>query len=381
MGVRLLVISDLHLGAELPDWGGLGESRRGELEAALRHTVAMAVDPARGVDALLIAGDLLDRPEPSLDLAAVIHRELSAVLEAGIPVVVVPGDFDPLDPVTLEYGNGCLPDGVIVATSPEITRREIPLREGTLHVYAAARLPGRTPSDPWAGLVRSDHPGVHVGLFHAAIVGPETQSHPPLALALPEERVAASGLNLVVAGRHHSFSARTLGATAAVVPGSTVGLNAREPGPRGPILVTFSEDGIAVKRETLPLREVVEIALAVEGAESEEPILKRILRQRNAAMLRVRIEGTVRRPLDLDRATALLAERGLAADWVDDTELVPWDDRDESAVPPDPVFELFVSTLRRRIAEAGGEDERAHLRHALRAGAAAWREREGFHAA
>jgi DNA repair exonuclease SbcCD nuclease subunit len=90
--MRFLHTADLHLGKSLkglpPD---KAKQRREDLKQVLRNIVAAIKQ--HEADALLIAGDLFDQPKPPAALADFVAHVLC---EAEIPVVITPGNHDPL---------------------------------------------------------------------------------------------------------------------------------------------------------------------------------------------------------------------------------------------------------------------------------------------
>ncbi len=85
--MRFLHTGDWHVGKAIR-----GRSRMDEHAAALEHVVAIAVD--RGVDAVLVAGDVYEHRAPSPEADAAVFDALLRLSEAGIRVVVIPGNHD-----------------------------------------------------------------------------------------------------------------------------------------------------------------------------------------------------------------------------------------------------------------------------------------------
>jgi DNA repair protein SbcD/Mre11 len=85
--VRFLHTGDWHVGKAIR-----GRSRMDEHAAALDEVVDIAVE--RGVDAVLVAGDVYEHRAPSPDADAVVFDALLRLNDAGIRVVVIPGNHD-----------------------------------------------------------------------------------------------------------------------------------------------------------------------------------------------------------------------------------------------------------------------------------------------
>jgi exonuclease SbcD len=112
--VRLLHTGDWHIGKAIR-----GRSRIDEHAAVLEEVVAIAID--RGVDAVLVAGDVYEHRAPSPDADAVVFDAFLRLHHAGIRVVVIPGNHDSalrldalgklLRPIGVEVASRVLPPG------------------------------------------------------------------------------------------------------------------------------------------------------------------------------------------------------------------------------------------------------------------------------
>ena len=85
--MRLLHIADLHIGKRVCEFSMLGDQRH-----VLAQVVALLRE--REVDALLVAGDLYDKAQPSSEAVALVDWFLSEVEATGVPAVVIPGNHD-----------------------------------------------------------------------------------------------------------------------------------------------------------------------------------------------------------------------------------------------------------------------------------------------
>jgi DNA repair exonuclease SbcCD nuclease subunit len=91
--MRLLFLSDTHLGHDLPVRPRSDRPRRGE---AFFESFESALAPARAgeVDAVLHAGDLLYRSRVPAWLSEAALAPLRAVADAGVPVLLLPGNHE-----------------------------------------------------------------------------------------------------------------------------------------------------------------------------------------------------------------------------------------------------------------------------------------------
>ena len=97
--MRLLHISDLHIGKQVNEFPML-DDQRFMLERILD------IIRTRKIDALLIAGDIYDRSAPSADAVACVDWFLSAVAKTGAACIAIPGNHDSAERVA--YASGLL---------------------------------------------------------------------------------------------------------------------------------------------------------------------------------------------------------------------------------------------------------------------------------
>lgn len=93
MAFRILHTADVHVGRS---FSGMAPERAGQRRADLLATLGRICREARArqVNLLLIAGDLFDRPTPPPATLAAVTRALA---DAAVPVLLLPGNHDPLD--------------------------------------------------------------------------------------------------------------------------------------------------------------------------------------------------------------------------------------------------------------------------------------------
>lgn len=132
--MRFLHTADWHVGKKL---GRI--NRASEFEAALDELVEIARD--QKVDAVLVAGDLWDRPLPPLDSLQVVVEALIRLAEVAGSVVAIPGNHD--SPALFSVLAGLLaPRGVLL--TPRIARPDaggvvqVPSRNGAETACIAA---------------------------------------------------------------------------------------------------------------------------------------------------------------------------------------------------------------------------------------------------
>lgn len=116
---RFIHCSDLHIDSPFKKLDGVDVEMRARLRAATSQAFANIVTLAlkEKVDAVVIAGDVFDGEDKSLQAQFQFHRELKRLSGAGIPAFIAHGNHDPLDSwsQTLKW-----PDGVHVFSGGQV---------------------------------------------------------------------------------------------------------------------------------------------------------------------------------------------------------------------------------------------------------------------
>lgn len=242
--MKLLATADLHI--------------RKQEDAAVLARILQAAKEYEA-EALLIGGDLLDRPflEPSVEDA--VRRLLSG---AGCPVFLVAGNHDPKE-VTALYQN--LPEGVYLF--PE-TLAGVTLGEDVrLWGYSAAREQGG--SHPLQGF-SAPQGAVNILLGHAQVDG-GSESFCPIS----SETLANSGLDLAILGHIHKGEQRRIGSCRLLIPGIPEGKGFDELGEKFIYLI----DTASMQIVPIAVAEKIwrEYPIDLSGCADDAAILERLM--------------------------------------------------------------------------------------------------------
>lgn len=242
--MKLLATADLHI-------------RRQEDAAVLARILQAAKEYE--AEALLIGGDLLDRPFLDSSVEDAVRRLLSG---AGLPVFLVAGNHDPKE-VTALYQN--LPEGVYLF--PE-TLAGVTLGENVrLWGYSAAREQGG--KNPLQGF-SAPQGAVNILLGHAQVDG-GSESFCPIAA----ESLAASGLDLAILGHIHKGEQRRIGGCRLLIPGIPEGKGFDELGEKFIYLI----DTASMQIEPIAVAEKIwrEYPIDLSGCADDAAILERLM--------------------------------------------------------------------------------------------------------
>jgi len=386
---RLLHLADVHLGASFAGFGDLAASRQAAVLNAFRAIPEIAA--RHGVHAVLIAGDLFERPQPPDVVLAAARETLRRMVEAGLHVFLVPGNHDPITVHPHPYRE--LPPGVHFFGEPVFGAPvSVETPAGPLHVYGVAFDPAKE-REPLRTFRRADTPGAHVVLLHGSVQGTLHWSASPNVLRLTHDALAALPVDYIALGDHHRHRPPAEfgdGAIPACYAGSFAALDLTETGPRGfviadiepgrppvvphvPSAVTRVEDVGHVDVSSLEgdaavadaVAAALERLLAADASASDGASAGSKAAAATAAIPVARLVGTPSFPLDPERVREHLAQRfGHAA--VRDESRYYASARLDALAEMDTVVGHVVRLGRQRIAEAKDDGERAIADRALR---------------
>lgn len=391
---RLLIaqFSDLHLGASatggrlaLPP--GKAKQRRAERRAALEH-FARHIRETRP-DMVLLPGDLLDTPEPSIDD---LNFLIAMVNQMGpTPVFLAPGNHDAYSPssgyhvrsaVYQSRGGGPKWGGhVHLFTSESFQRAPIPHHAEVTVTGAAFH---RHMADDRRVLAELEPPppeGLHLLLFHGSLQNYPRQGADKEVLPFTAEELEAAGYAYAAVGHYHhggpiqAPDGRVLGAYA----GAPFASSLNDAGVGDWLEIELDPDQPltehALHWHRCDPRAIRRLTMDVTGLTDTTALdhrLEEVLAEAGAAegdIVYVELRGRLARGVPF-RPEEGLAERFFHA-VVDASGVEPDYDIDLSApVPEEPGLaatseEMFRWRMHQLYQEAGTEEERQRVRDAL----------------
>ena len=328
--------------------------RRREVIGVFYQLVSLAIE--RKVQALIIAGDLLQAQMPPQEQRSAVTAGFSRLADQGIPVFLVPGH----DETRLSI----------------LERLELPGNVYLLNaegVNVSHLVPGLTvygfPVDlaqdfrPLENFRRLDRPGVHLGVAHGTYVGlPEEPAD--RWLPIPPEDIARSGLDYLALGHYHEFFSCAHGGTHAVYPGSPARLDFGQAATRSALLVTLGEGPPSVERLTLRDRQYLEFCFDLAERAFPDVLAELNEKANPEACAKVTLVGTIGEGIDF------FAERILEK-YTDSFFYLEVDDRTQISLPSSgqAILDLFVRRSRAALNEPDlTPEERAAEEYAIRAG-------------
>jgi exonuclease SbcD len=353
MPFRFVHTADLHLDSPLRSLAlknpELAELVRGATRTALARIVDLCL--SESVDALLIAGDLYDGSQTSMNTALYLSSELRRLETAGIGVFLIRGNHDSQSAMTREL---TFPANVHVFSG-----RAKPVLAKSLGDGRDVHIHGISFANPHASesLLPSFQPpvadAVNIGMLHTSLAG--TPGHDPYAPTTVAE-LARHGFDYWALGHVHMRQVHSE-APLIVMPGMPQGRDINEAGPKTVTLVTVGDDGSLGYREHQIGQAVFErVAIDLSGAQDWRQMLERVgetlssLRSEAGAdhlILRIALTGLtplawkLRRDPDFLLAEITNLAAGLTGCWVEKIDIdCRGMDAGTALSGPDPVEEL-----------------------------------------
>jgi exonuclease SbcD len=353
MPFRFVHTADLHLDSPLRSLAlknpELAELVRGATRTALARIVDLCL--AENVDALLIAGDLYDGSQTSMNTALYLSNELRRLEATGIRVFLIRGNHDSQSTVTREL---TFPANVHVFSGRAKPVHAKTLDDGReVHIHGISFANPHAPENLLPSFQVPVADAVNIGMLHTSLAG--TPGHDPYAPCSVAE-LTRHGFDYWALGHVHLrqiHSEKPL----IVMPGMPQGRDINEAGPKSVTLVTVGDDGYLMQEERAIGQAVFErVAIDLAGAQEWRQMLDRVtetlssLRNGTIAdhlILRISLTGAsplawkLRRDPDFLFAELSNVAAGLSGCWIEKIDIDCRGPRGAgTASGPDPVEEL-----------------------------------------
>jgi len=347
MSFRLLHTADWRLGDNFRVFGEAAARRRADQRSALEYLAALAV--SRGVDAVLIAGNLFAFYPPDETAREAVADFCDRLAAHDIRVLAVPGDCDYSG--IEAAGPGFLHGNLHWFWQLECAKPFVLKKKNRSLVVAGLALP-RGGQPELMSLRRRA-----VGDCHVALLAADDAFSTDELAALDADYLALGGRS---AYESIADQGRCLGCWC----GTPEGLDYSETGARFALLIELGEDRVEIEKEIVNVGVCLENDLMVTSATTEDELAAHMREQAGANVYaRFTLRGLRQAPFD---PTAL--ERRLGAQFAQ-LRL-----RDRTVPSPEPaafpaheqtVRGRAVALLRKRLDQAADQDERLLISQAL----------------
>lgn len=239
MAFRFVHTADLHLDSPLRSLalrnGELAEHVRGATRAALTAIVDLCI--AEAVDALLIAGDLYDGSQTSMNTALFLMGEMRRLEMAGVRVFVIRGNHDNQSAIRREL---TFPDNVHVFSNRAKSVKAATLPDGrAVYIHGIGFDQPHAPDSLLPSFPGPQADSVNIGMLHTSLAGaPGHDLYAPTSVA----ELAAHGFDYWALGHVHHRLVHSE-TPLIVMPGMPQGRDINEAGAKSVTLVTIEAGG------------------------------------------------------------------------------------------------------------------------------------------
>ncbi|MBP1860876.1 metallophosphoesterase family protein [Rhizobium herbae] len=353
MPFRFVHTADLHLDSPLRSLAlknpELAELVRGATRTALARIVDLCL--AESVDALLIAGDLYDGSQTSMNTALYLAGELRRLEAAGIRVFVIRGNHDSQSTIKKEL---TLPSNVHLFSGRVKPILAKVLENGReVYIHGVGFDNPHAPDSLLSSFQAPVIDAVNIGMLHTSLAG--APGHDPYAPCSVAE-LSRHGFDYWALGHVHLRQVHSE-MPLIVMPGMPQGRDINEAGPKTVTLVTVGDDGSFEHRAHEIGQAVFErLAVDLTGAQDWRQMLENVgdalsaTRCRSVAdhlILRIALTGStplawkLRRDPDFLAAEISNLAAGLTGCWIEKIDIECRGMEAAASVSgPDPVEEL-----------------------------------------
>ena len=324
--MRILHLADLHLGSQHDHLGDQAESRRREILDTFRRAISFALEPERGVQCVVIAGNLFETHRPDPETWAFARGLFARLSAAGKPVVVIPGVRDAYAYRDSIYRTEHLPGAHVLTDANPGQPTRIEADGEVAHFYGTAPLPGISP-DRFPGFKRSAERGVHIGLLCAGFASHEEFRMRPHTQTVEARMIEESGLHYTALGGYHGFYELPLECGRAAYCGTLEGrrFETGDLGPKSLTIVDVREDAVELSHHPISARNLQSWTLDVDKNHIATPsdlLSSLIARSSEEIMAKVVLTGPMRFLCDLNEIRQRIGARYHYLDIEDRSDLL-----------------------------------------------------------
>lgn len=308
--MKILVSADLHLGKQSSNVSKLLS------ESSVKFTwdrmISLAVE--NSVDALLLAGDIVDRDNRFFEAIGPLQKGFETLGEAGIPVAMVSGnhDFDVLPDI---IKNRRYDHVHILGEKGEWESKIIKTQSGELQVLGWSFPHQHIMEDPLLQFKDADlslNPNLPtVGLLHGDVYDQKSQYAPLDIAGFPGSTPQA----WVIGHIHKPAVIRKL-APLIFYPGSPQAMSSKEPGVHGPYMLMLEGQNVTAEQVVISPVRYESLNVDVTGAEDESDFRNRLTQQIS--------DDTRNRVKELEKVSRLVYDVVLTGSHPSLTNLEKW---------------------------------------------------------
>ena len=353
---RIIHTADLHLGMTFKSLGDKSKLHRLDCQETFSNIVDLCIKEK--IDALLIAGDFFDTPNPPKNLVKYVDREFQRLDKENIPIFISTGNHDPYIPgsIWLEHK---FPDNTIIFDTDSLEPKTI----NGITVYGIAYKDDIT--RPLEGFNVEKDNTFQIGLLHGSTLNINWEEQPEAGYRpISKEDIENSGLDYIALGHFHDLMDLKT-SIPCYYSGSPEGLSFKNEGDRYILLVTYDNGTIDIQKRKINKRFFKTIEFDCTDQDSDYEIRK-ILSNNSGENIILRLKLIGNPPLDfsidLDLLEKEFESRYFYLKIVDDIHIP------KNLIEDETVRGTFIRLLRDEIEREQDEKRKKQLENALRIG-------------
>ena len=290
--VKIIHTGDLHLGMTFKSLRDKSKLHRRDCQDVFSNIIDLCIKEK--VDALLIAGDLFDDPNPSKSIVTFVIDELKRLKEKDISAFIISGNHDPYNKESLWFGYS-FPSNVYIFDSNNMSSKTI----GNLTVYGLAYI--NNAKEPLENFKAEENDNFNVGLVHGSTVNLKVDEDPEYSYRpIKKLQIDNSNLDYVALGHFHDLL-EIKGKVKCFYSGSPEGLSFKNNANSSVLLVEYLEGKVTVKPIKTAIREFHTLEVDCTKLDNDLEI-KKVLEKNKGGnkILRLVMKGSPSLDLQLD---------------------------------------------------------------------------------
>ncbi len=325
MSIKVLHLADLHLGAPFRWMGDRAHDRREDLKNTLVRAIDSAIDR---MDLVVFAGDTFDSHRPENGLVGFFRTQMARLDQAGIPVVLVPGNHDAYYYPDSVWRAHQFP-GVTLITSPNIGEpMKLDIKGTAVYIYGMTYQPTLS-KGPFDNFKRTDDPGVHMALIHGALMhAPQWAVHSDHC-PLDPEKLGSTGMDYIALGHYHQFSETNAQGIPVVYPGTFEGVTMSEVDDRYLVTVTFDDNNVHIEKQPFQFRTIQDLVVDLISWEESgtEQVIHHLteLLTNPEGIYQIKVRGSTKDVVDFQDVRDRTSKNCFFLNLIDDTSLLDGD--------------------------------------------------------
>lgn len=354
--VKLIHTSDLHLGATFKTLGDKSKLHRNDCQDVFSNIVDLCIKER--VDALLIAGDLFDGPEPQKGLVKFVINEFERLKSEKIYVFISSGNHDPYIRGSVWFEHK-FPPNVVVFDSNDLEPKDV----GQFTIYGLAYVDDL--KEPLKGFRAADSNSFKIGLIHGSTTNINWEEEPEEGYRrISKAQLDNCNLDYVALGHFHDM-VDIKSNVKCFYSGCPEPLSFKNKKDCGVLLVSHSEGNTTIKPVKMNIRTFETLEVDCTNFESDTEIRKILEKNKGEnKILRLILAGSPSLDLNMDIE---LFEREFGTSYFF-LKMVDGIHLPENLTEDETIRGHFITLLNEEIKKENDDDRRKRLENALRLG-------------